>query len=137
MATVIGHSAQAVLEQVPLQAEPPQAVSLHWPPEVLLAQAAAAGQLPPSWHAVDWLHVEPVAHAEVAFGQPWQALVATVPLAGQLPPSSPHALAHVPPVLVAFGHDFAGSSAQPTNTAAEIPATSTRLVISVFICTSP
>jgi hypothetical protein len=52
MATVIGQSAQAVLEQVPLQADPPQAVSLHSPPEVLLAHAAAAGQLPPSWHAV-------------------------------------------------------------------------------------
>jgi hypothetical protein len=73
----------------------------------------------------------------VAFGQPWQALVAVMPLAGQLPPSWPQAFAAVPAVPDALGHDFAGSSAQPIKTAAEIPITSTTLVISFFIYTSP
>lgn len=104
------------------------------------AQALVAFVQP--WQAVVWLQADPQAEsavqALVAFVLAWQGLVATWLLVGQVAPPPQQAFAVVHAVFVALGHGLSESLAQPISTAADIPTTSSALVISFFlICNSP
>lgn len=81
MATVIGQSAQAAPVQVSLQADPPQAVSVHWLAEVVLALAVAVppAQQPLSWHSFASQHAAPEVQAAVPVVQPWQSFASQQP----------------------------------------------------------